>query len=358
MTDIFENPNNYENPAGTETKLTCPNCGFELDAGQEFCHKCGCRTALAYEISDSIEAFNFALQEKKKGKKKKTLIIIAIVLVVLVVGGVAGYFLYFEPNSRYAEALELYENKEYEEAAAIFTELGGFKDSEARAESCDNAIKQEKYDAAIAKASDEGKYGEAIEILTELGDFLDSEEKIAEYEADYFEALQYTYAFIQRGYFMDFGITLCVIVVLNDVDTYNVSSSIALSHLYEGTSYSTYYYNSLFDNGYATVVSSSAAEEFVSLLDATAAYNLYIISAMELLANPPERYEALYEALTAVYDAYAEYHSFANTSTSLSSSAYISDVLKYTEAIDVANTEILSLDERIDDIYEEADESN
>ncbi|MBE6608636.1 MAG: RHS repeat protein [Ruminococcaceae bacterium] len=64
-------------------------------------------------------------------------------------------------NMKYEKALELIENGEYEEAYAIFEELGDYKDSKEQ-------IKQLNYNQAI-DFIEEGKYEEAYSIFKNLG---------------------------------------------------------------------------------------------------------------------------------------------------------------------------------------------
>ena len=68
---------------------------------------------------------------------------------------------------RYAIAVELMEDEELEEAAEIFQQLGDYEDSEELAQEC-------LYQLAVM-AMDEGDFDKAIELFTEVGDYLDSQ---------------------------------------------------------------------------------------------------------------------------------------------------------------------------------------
>lgn len=68
-------------------KNVCGKCGAELQDGQEFCPKCGQKVGLAVDsnVSSAINQFNAGVTQQNK-KKKKTPIIIAVVAVVIIAG--------------------------------------------------------------------------------------------------------------------------------------------------------------------------------------------------------------------------------------------------------------------------------
>lgn len=72
----------------------------------------------------------------------------------------------------YKEAMELYVNREYDAALAMFTELGDYEDSI-------NMVTRCRYAQAHVLLSD-GKYEEARMIFEELGDYEDSAENVRE----------------------------------------------------------------------------------------------------------------------------------------------------------------------------------
>lgn len=143
---------------------------------------------LCDEISDLIKDRNNqcltlkrvkdpALNSSKGSGNKFALIgILASLGITLAVLGVVFYV---APEMDYKKACGLMENKEYESAIEMFTNLNGYKDSAERIVQIDNMIKQEEYDAAI-KLVDAEKYDEAIAALEALGDFSDSKQKIEE----------------------------------------------------------------------------------------------------------------------------------------------------------------------------------
>lgn len=104
---------------------------------------------------------------------------VAIAIAVFLVA-LATYF-FLVPQTQYKTAMDLFEDKKYEEAIAVFEVLGSYRDSEEQIENVKNAIKQELYDAALALVN-EGKYEEAIVAFTEIKDFSDSAQKIVEAE--------------------------------------------------------------------------------------------------------------------------------------------------------------------------------
>ena len=76
------------------------------------------------------------------------------------------------PSIKYNEALELVENKNYDEAIAIFEELGDYSDSA-------DMICEAKYKKAEELMSNK-KFDVALEIFNELGNYSDSKDKISD----------------------------------------------------------------------------------------------------------------------------------------------------------------------------------
>ncbi len=88
---------------------------------------------------------------------------------------------------KYIEASTYFEAELYEEAAAIFAELEGYKDSDLQLQNCNRAM-------GYLRAMDHircAEYEQAIELLRGLGDYKDSAEKLKECQND----LKYLSAF-------------------------------------------------------------------------------------------------------------------------------------------------------------------
>ena len=334
--------------AAQNTPVLCWNCGEALEQDQLFCPKCGSKADAPLEKNTTIAEFNENNAKKKKAKKKKLIVILSIVLAVLLVGGAASYVFYFEPNARYTEAVSLYNDGKYEEASTLFAELGNFKDSSDRVAQCDTAIKQEKYDEAIKKAAN-NKYGEAISMLTELGDFSDSKAKITELESKYYGLLQQIYAYVARGFDTDTALANCVYGVLLTSELYDAYDSLAMSHLYEGTSYRTYYYFSRYNNGYAYVVEYDTAQAFVSLLDLTNDNAVDIDLLLLSVANPPQKYKALYDKVKSMCSTYSTFHKFVSKEPSVSYSSYESTSKSHQTSVKNAMDTVKKADSKIAD---------
>ena len=111
-------------------------------------------------------------ERKAKAKKKKiVLIIISSVMAVCAVLALI-YGIVVVPSIKYNEALELVENKNYDEAIAIFEELGDYSDSA-------DMICEAKYKKAEELMSNK-KFDVALEIFNELGNYSDSKDKISD----------------------------------------------------------------------------------------------------------------------------------------------------------------------------------
>ena len=112
--------------------------------------------------------------EKLKGiKHKKRKAIIAVVLVSAMIIGVVFYSNVIVTAKKYDKAIGYFEEYEYENALALFTALGDYKDSAKRAEECSNLILKSKYDKAL-KLYREEKYDEALNILKDMQDYENS----------------------------------------------------------------------------------------------------------------------------------------------------------------------------------------
>ena len=74
----------------------------------------------------------------------------------------------------YIEAISLMIAEKYDEAIAMFAELDGYKDSDAKISECENAIIEAKYSDASRLMAD-GKYEEALAIFEDLHDYKDSD---------------------------------------------------------------------------------------------------------------------------------------------------------------------------------------
>ncbi len=83
------------------------------------------------------------------------------------------------PQSKYNEAVELMEEKKYDEAITAFTALGNYSDSEDKIEEINNLVLDERYQSACV-LMDEKKYDEAKTAFTQLGEYKYSKEKIAD----------------------------------------------------------------------------------------------------------------------------------------------------------------------------------
>ncbi len=104
-------------------------------------------------------------------KKSKKLIIAAIVLVVFIGLAAVGWYIIL-PSIQYNNAIELYKNEEYLQAAEIFDKLEEYKESPSYSEKSKN-----KYNYNLAVTMVENKeFEQAIPVFEVLGDFKDSED--------------------------------------------------------------------------------------------------------------------------------------------------------------------------------------
>lgn len=125
-------------------------------------------------------------------RKKRKIAMIAAAVLMLSLAFVILLFTVILPslesNESYRAAVELYDQGKYEEAIAAFQALDGYKDSAARIQKCETAIKDKQYEAALERYRAKN-YGEAYAALTELNGYRDSAELLDEVRPIYFAQL-------------------------------------------------------------------------------------------------------------------------------------------------------------------------
>ena len=120
--------------------------------------------------------------KSKAAKKRKTIIIVsAVVISVVTIALIASWSKIkggIETENKYKSAVSLFENENYTEAEKSFTELGGYKDSNAYIEKTKDA----KYNKAVL-LFESGEYKEARELFVSLNHYKDTDKylyKVAE----------------------------------------------------------------------------------------------------------------------------------------------------------------------------------
>lgn len=144
--------------------------------------------------ADRLEAERKAEAERraeiKKARMKKTLLILSIVAVLLI-GSFVFWKTIYEPQQAYNQAVQLYNAKQYEESIAAFDALGSYKDSANQSKQIKEEVAaaelaqkiEEENAAAYAEAEkllQAGEYDQAIAVFSELGEYRDSNEKLGE----------------------------------------------------------------------------------------------------------------------------------------------------------------------------------
>ncbi len=129
--------------------------------------------AKAKAEADRIESERRAVAARKeaerKSQKQKKIYIIAIFAVFAVIAFVIVLFTVIIPNSKYNNALKLAEEGNYDQAIAIFTELGDYKDAE-------DKIKEANYQKAVGLAGKSDFVNAAI-AYGKAGNYKDAKEK-------------------------------------------------------------------------------------------------------------------------------------------------------------------------------------
>lgn len=109
-------------------------------------------------------------KKKKKKKKHPVRTVILILLILAVAGGAYKYLPQIINQNKYKAACQLLAQQKYDEAAAAYQALGGFKDSADMVNEC-------KYLNA-SSLCDSGKFSEAQQVYKSLGEYKDSVTKV------------------------------------------------------------------------------------------------------------------------------------------------------------------------------------
>ena len=119
------------------------------------------------------ECENAEEKERKAKERKNKRLTVAFVLVVLI-ACVVGWFVVTRviPENKYQRAVALRENGQYDEAIAVFAELGDYSDAAQQ-------LSETRYQQATNLRAF-GKYDEAIALFAELGNYYDAAAQVTE----------------------------------------------------------------------------------------------------------------------------------------------------------------------------------
>lgn len=130
------------------------------------------------EAKDKSTESKVLYQNLKAKKRKKTFraILIVVLLIAMIGLGVVYGIPYIQHNNSYKEASALLEQKDYDNAKGLFTDLGEFRDSAEMVKECDYRKATELMNS--------GNYSEAIDALSDIHDYKDASdlEKICKIE--------------------------------------------------------------------------------------------------------------------------------------------------------------------------------
>lgn len=116
-------------------------------------------------MSADMEEQDNTKTKKKPIKKAPVFIIAGAVLCVAI--AILAYFLVTSANrqNKYKEAVEMYSERQYEQAVSVFSELGDYKDSPEYLDMCN-------YDRAV-ELFEQGSYADAVVLFEGLGEYGD-----------------------------------------------------------------------------------------------------------------------------------------------------------------------------------------
>lgn len=110
--------------------------------------------------------------EQQKPLNFKLIISVIVIIIVLIILAVTLYFTIIIPNKQYNEAVNLYNNKQYEQAKVAFAELGDYKDSKEKQTEITYTYALELFNSK--------DYSNAETEFNKILDYKDSNEKMKE----------------------------------------------------------------------------------------------------------------------------------------------------------------------------------
>lgn len=190
--------------------MYCKNCNAEITDGIETCPSCG--TAIGSD----------APPKKKKGLPKLIIIILAVLL--LGAGAFFGFTLW--RNARNYDLANSYlQDRNYDKALAIYTELADYKDSAQQVQKLKKL--QKSYDRAM-EMLDKAAFSDAQTAFSKLADYRDSRQY-----AEYAEAQA---AFTEAGKAKEFAAAAELFISLGDFkDSAQMASSCYLEAAHAAT---------------------------------------------------------------------------------------------------------------------------
>ena len=150
------------------------------------------RQAKAERLEAARKAEAQRRAEIKRARTKKILLVLFVVAALLIVL-FAYWKIVYVPKQAYNQAMQLYNAKQYEESIAAFDALGSYRDSA----DWSKRIKDEVTAAELARKTEEenaaayteaekylqaGDYDQAIAVFSELGEYKDSKDRLEEAE--------------------------------------------------------------------------------------------------------------------------------------------------------------------------------
>ena len=147
--------NNIYYPTENQNYWTCI-CGTSNSNSNDKCYRCGCSKDIAFnqynknELQKDLTVYKEQEQEKQKQnqeiKRQKLKIIKKITIICIPIVIISVILLYFfniesAKSIKYKNAIENYNNKDFDEAIELFTELGDYKDSKTYIEKSNNEKK-------------------------------------------------------------------------------------------------------------------------------------------------------------------------------------------------------------------------
>lgn len=150
--------------------IICPECGKQVSNRALSCPNCG------YPITPSLENDNnshTSSHKQIKKKRKRPILLIVIIISIMIAITIVFYQSVLSPEAKlekaYAEACDLYNNKEYKQALIQFEPLGNYRNSADVVKWCKYGIAQEHITSK--------EWESAINYLSEI-DYKNSDELI------------------------------------------------------------------------------------------------------------------------------------------------------------------------------------
>ncbi len=304
----------------------CHRCGMDLDSLDRLLSVDVLRECKNQRLLD--EAAEAAQRDEQRHSlsyklKRAGLILIPVVLIGALLAAV--YVVSSRREARYLSADELFAAGSYSEAAALYEDLGSYRDAASKAEVARDAAARVSSYTRAGKLLENGRYDDAYDAYVSLGSYQDSA-KLAK-EAHYRKALE----LIEKGpeSYLD------AIALLEELGDYS-DASVVLSHFHDRLVTEDLNYNAEADGPLTIAYSYDSAGRIASVTELFSAYPGKEDRVSTYSYGEDGAYSVLVGQVEKRYDPYGSYLGQGEvTSFSYDYGFFSSGIIHYCDTYDV-----------------------